>query len=116
MFKRNIQSVRDNIGRSIKQCPLFMNLGGWIMWISLVECSDHIRCILQVFRWLPTCCIGGVVKSFPLDQVKQARSFVPMIDPTVQDPMDFPFVGVVQLDWWWGCCGPVGDLTTTSGL
>src|SRR5882724_5446402 len=93
-----------------------MNLGGWLIWVSLVECLDYIGCIGKVFRWLPTHHIGSVVKSFPLHKIQQARPFVMTIDPAVQDPVDFPLVGVLQLNWWWRFYGPVRNPTRASGL
>ena len=40
-----------------------MNLGGWLIWISLMECLDYVRCVCKVFRQFPTRGIGGVVKT-----------------------------------------------------
>src|SRR5882724_10613092 len=37
-----------------------------------------------------------------------------LINPAVQDPMDFPLVRVIQLDWWWWVYGSVGILTRAS--
>jgi len=71
MFKQNKYSACDNIRKCIKQCPLPMNLGGRLIWISLVECLDHIWCINEVFGWFPTCGIRGVVKPSPFDEVEQ---------------------------------------------
>ena len=81
-----------------------------------MECLDYVRCIRKVFRQFPTRGIGGVVKTLPLDEVKQPGSFVMTVNPTVKNPMDFPLIGVVQLNRWWGVYGSVGDLTRTSGL
>jgi len=39
-----------------------------------------------------------------------------MVNPAVKNLMDFPLVGVGQLDWWQGVYGSVGDLTRASGL
>src|SRR5882724_3410850 len=36
------------------------------------------------------------------------------IHPAVQDPMNFPLVGIIQLDRWWRVYGSVGDLTRAS--
>ena len=93
-----------------------MNLEGRLIWISLVECLDHIWGICQVFRWFPTCCIRSIVKPFPFDKVQKPRPLVMMVNPAVKDPMDFPLIGVVQLDRGWGVYGSVGDLTRASGL
>jgi len=38
------------------------------------------------------------------------------INPTVQDPMYFPLVGVIQHDRWWWVYGSVGNFTRASGL
>ena len=93
-----------------------MSLGGWLIWISLVECLDHIRCIHKVFGWFPTQCVRGVVKPFPFNKVEQSQSLVIAINPAVKDPMDFPLIGVIQLDqWWWVYCS-VGYLTRASGF
>jgi len=81
-----------------------------------MEGLDYIGCIRQVFRRFPACCVGSVVKSFPLNQIEEAQSLATTVDPAVQDPMDLPLIGVVQLDWGWGVYGPVGDPTRASGL
>jgi len=93
-----------------------MDSRSWLVWIGLMECLDHIGCVRKVFRWFPTRGIGGVVEAPPLDQVKESRSLATAIDPTVQDPMNLPLVGVPQLDWWWRVYRSVGDLTRASGL
>src|SRR5882724_8833144 len=82
----------------------------------MMECLDNVGCICEVFRRFPTCGIGGVVESSPLDQVKQSRPLATAINPAVQDPMNFPLIGVVQLDRWWWIYGSVGNLTRASGL
>ena len=105
-----------NDKRTYKQWPLSMNLGGQFIWISLVECFDHVRCIHKVFRWFPTHCIWGVVKSFQFDEVEQPWSLVIVIHPTVKYLIDLPFIGVIQLDWWQWIYGSVGDLTRASGF
>jgi len=33
---------------------------------------DHIGFIFKVFRWFPTHCVRGIVKSFPLNKVQQS--------------------------------------------
>jgi len=78
--------------------------------------SGPHRVSREVFRRFPTRGIGGIVEAPPLDQVKESRPLATAIDPTVQDPMNFPLVGVPQLDWWWRVYGSVGDLTRASGL
>jgi len=93
-----------------------MNLGGQLIWISLVECLDYIGCIRKVFRWFPTCCIGGVVKSFPLNQVKEPQSLAMMVNSAVKDPRDFPLIGVIQFNQWQWVYSSVGDITRASGL
>jgi len=108
--------VGENIRKTIRQGPLFMDSRSWLVWIGLMECLDNIGCVHKVFRRFPTHGIGGVVKAPPLDQVKESRPLAMVIDPTVQDPMNFPLVGVPQLDWWWRVYGSVGDLTRASGL
>src|SRR5882724_7450929 len=70
-FKWN-GSVGNDIRKNIKQGPLLLNSGSWLIWVSLMECLDHIGCIRKVFWWFPTHCIWGVVKSFPLDKVQQS--------------------------------------------
>ena len=93
-----------------------MNLGGCLIWISLMECLDYIGCIHKIFRQFPTHGIGGIVKPFPLNKVKESQSLVTVINPAVKDPMDFPLIGVVQLDQWWWVYGSFGNLTRASGL
>src|SRR5882724_4604891 len=109
-------SVGENIRKSIKQGPLLMGSGSWLVWIGLMECLDNVGCVRKVFRQFPTRGIRGVVEAFPLDQVKQSRLLVTAINPAVQDPVNFPLIGVVQLDRWWWVYGSVGDLTRASGL
>ena len=41
----------ENVRKHIEQGPLSMNLGGWLIWVSLMECLDHIGCIHKVFGW-----------------------------------------------------------------
>src|SRR5882724_3003490 len=93
-----------------------MNLGGRLSWVSLVECMDCVGCLHKVFGWFPTRGIRGVVEYFPFDQIEQSSPLVTTIDPAVQDPMDFPLIRVLQLDWRWWVQDSVGDLTRTSGL
>ena len=49
-----------------------MNLGGRLIWISLMECMDHVRCVGKVFGQFPVHGVEGVVKPSPLDEVKQS--------------------------------------------
>jgi len=58
--------VCNYVRKDIEQ--VLMKLGGQLIWMSLVECLEYIGCICEVFRWFTTCCVGGIVKSFPLDQ------------------------------------------------
>jgi len=37
--------VGNNVRKNIEQGPLFMNLEGQLIWISLVESLDHVGCI-----------------------------------------------------------------------
>ena len=39
-----------------------------------------------------------------------------VVELAIEDLMDFPLVGVVQLNWGWWVCDSVGDLTSASGL
>src|SRR5882724_5861865 len=79
-----------------------MNSGSRLIWIGMMECLDHVRCIREVFGWFPTCCVRGIVKPFPLHEIQQTCPLAMPIDPAVKDPMNFPLVGIVQLDqWWW---------------
>ena len=71
-----------------------MNLGGQLIWISLVECLDYIRCIHKVFGWFPTCGIR-CVKPLPFDKVEQPQSPAMAINPAVKDLMDFPLIRVI---------------------
>jgi len=60
--------------------------------------------------------ITGVVKPFPFNKVKVSQPLAMAIKPAVEDLIDFPLIGVIQLDqWWWVYCS-VGDLTRASGL
>ena len=93
-----------------------MSSGSRLIWVGMMECLDNIGCICEVFRWFPTHGIGGVVKSFPLNQVKQFRPLVMAINLDVQDLMNFPLVGVIQLDQWWWVYGSVVNLTRAGGL
>jgi len=69
-----------------------MNLGGQLIWISLVEQMDDIGCVGKMFRWFPTCGIQGIVKPFPLDKAMEPQSLAMVINPAVEDLMDFPLV------------------------
>jgi len=80
-----------------------------------MEGLDYIRCVRQVFRRFPACCVGSVVKSFPLDQIEEARSLAMTVDPAVQDPMDLHSSESFTRSGW-GVYGPVGDPTRASGL
>jgi len=57
----------DNIQRKIKYSALSINLGGWLIWISLMEHLDYIRCVLKMFVQFLTHGIRDIVKPFPLD-------------------------------------------------
>ena len=46
-----------------------------------------------MFRWFPACGVGGIVKPFPFDKIKQPQSFAMVIHSAVEDLMDFPFIG-----------------------
>jgi len=60
--------------------------------------------------------VGSVVKPFPLNKVKQSGSLAMTVNSAVKNLMDLPLVRVIQLDWWQGVYGSVGNLTRTSGL
>ena len=77
---------------------------------------DQGRRVGKVFGWFPACCIWGIVKPFPFDQVEEARALAMVIKLAVEDPIDLPLVSISQLDWWWGIDYPVGDVTRTGGL
>src|SRR5882724_6079475 len=109
-------SVGEDTRKSIKQGPLLMSSESRLIWVGMMECLDNVGCVCEVFRQFPTCGVGGVVESFPFDQVKQSRPLVTAINPAVQDLMNFPLIRVIQLDWWWWVHGSVGDLTRASGL
>src|SRR5882724_4943891 len=109
-------SGRKYIRINIRQGPLFMDSGSRLVWIGLMECLDNIGCVRKVFRRFPTRGVGGVVEAFPLDQVKQSRPLATAINTTVQDLVNFPLIGVVQLNRGWWVYGSVGDLTRASGL
>ena len=69
-----------------------MNLWGWLIWISLMECLDYVRCVHQVFGGFPTHCVWGIVKPFPFDEIKEPWPLATLINPAVQDLMDFPLI------------------------
>jgi len=66
----------DNIRKQMNHGPLSMNLGGQLIWISMIECLDYIGCVHNVFGQFPTFGIGGIVKPFPLNKVKELSGFV----------------------------------------
>jgi len=72
-----------------------MKLGGWLIWISLVECPDYFGCIHKVFGWFPTHGVGCVLKSLPFDKVEQPQSPAMAINPAVKNLMDFPLIRVI---------------------
>jgi len=72
MFKQNDISMCDNVRKNLAQCPLPMDLGGQLIWIGLMECLDYIRCIHKVFGQFTTHGIQGVVKPFPLNEVRES--------------------------------------------
>jgi len=72
--QKNNYSVCKNIRKHIEQWSPTRDLGGWLLWISLVECMDNVGCIHQVFGQFPTCGIRGIVKPFPLNEVKEPQS------------------------------------------
>jgi len=92
-----------------------MDSRSWLVWIGLMNVWTHwvrsrgVQAVPNLWHW-------GCCRTPPLDQVKESRPLATAINPTVQDPMNFPLVGVPQLDWWWRVYGSVGDLTRASGL
>ena len=92
------------------------DLRSGLVWVHLMESLDQVGCIGKMFGWFPTCCVGGVVEALPLDQVEQPPPFAMPMDLAVEDPMDLPLVGVVQLNWWRWVDDSVGGLTRASGL
>jgi len=51
-----------------------------------------------------------------INKVKQSQPLAMMVDSAVKNPMDFPLIGVIQLNQWQRVYGSVGDLTRASGL
>src|SRR5467141_3923527 len=96
--------------------PPSKDLGQWPVGMCLMKSLDHGGRVGKVFGWFPACCIWGIVKPFPLDQVEQARALATVIKLAVEDPIDLPLVGIGQLDWWWWVDYLVGDTTRNSGL
>jgi len=61
-----------------------MNLGGQLIWISLVEFLDHIWCVSMVFRCSQLVALG-VLLNPSIRQGKAAQSFAMVINPAVED-------------------------------
>ena len=108
MFKQNECSVCDNVRKTYRTVPPPNELGG----PAYLDKPDGMLGLHLVHSQG----VGGVVKPFPFNEVKESGSLATMIKPAVEDLIDFPLIGVIQLDqWWWVYCS-VGDLTRGSGF
>ena len=96
--------------------PPSKDLGQWPVGMCLVKILDQGGHVGKVFGWFPACCIRGIVKPFPFDQVEQAWALAMVIKLAVEDLIDLPLVRIGQLDWWWWVDYPIGDVTRTGGL
>jgi len=55
--------VGENIRKTIRQGPLFMDSRSWLVWIGLMECLDNIGCVREVFRRFPNLWHWGCCRS-----------------------------------------------------
>jgi hypothetical protein len=73
-------------------------------------------CICKVLHGFPTGCIGCIFIALPLYEVAKARRLAATVEPCVQDTSDLIFVGIVDLNGWWGVDDAIRDRRSLFGF
>ena len=81
-----------------------------------MKVGDELGRVRDVLYGFPAGRIGRVFVAFPLDKVAKTVRPAAAIEPNVQDAGDLIFVGVVDLNGWWGVDDAIRDRRSLFGL